>query len=156
MNTATLSDADLHKYAGEHIKYEVDMLVGATVATPSNDWFLHCSRVEAFAIHLRNLITFFYPTPNQKPTDVYAQDYVLNRANWNSTGRPLIPPELEDARNRAHREVGHLTTLRIAGTPAHKAWDMPGLIQKLKPTIMAFRVAADPNKLHPDTFVSVP
>jgi hypothetical protein len=88
------------------------------------------------------LIEFFYPS-NPDANDVLAADYV---ADWDAN-RPVITPFLESARARAGRELHHLTTQRIAGRPAHKAWDFDGISKNPKGVISAF-IALQPNIPH--------
>jgi hypothetical protein len=132
---------DLFSFAGEHLFYEAQMFV-VTRAIQPRDQFETNLKVEDFALHLKNLIEFFYPS-NPDPNDVLAADYV---ADWDSN-RPAITSLLESARARAGRELHHLTAQRIAGKPAHKAWDFDGISKDLKGVISAF-IALQPNIPH--------
>jgi hypothetical protein len=62
-----------------------------------------------------------------------------------------ITPLLESARARAGRELHHLTAQRIAGRPAHKAWDFDGISKDLKGVISAF-IGFQPNIPHGTIF----
>src|SRR5664279_5058631 len=84
-------------------------------------------KVEGFALHLKNLIEFFYPS-NPDANDVLAADYV---ADWD-VNRPAITPLLESARARASRELHHLTVQRVTGKAAHKEWDFDGISEELR------------------------
>ena len=77
-----LSEGELRAFSGEHILYEISMLVqcgqlltstfksqSATVAA-----VLRYAVIESFAIHVRNLVDFLYPT-NERATDVLADDF---------------------------------------------------------------------------------
>ena len=77
--------------------------------------------VELFGLHLRNLITFLYPTRNQQDTDVYARDYFSDKGEWERIAPPLSAT-LDTARRRANKELGHLTTERIDGFQDRKKW----------------------------------
>lgn len=96
-------------------------------------------KVESTVLHLRNLIEFFYPT-NPRKDDVMAEDYI---PDWRNR-RPTISPLLEKARERAGKELAHLTTKRITGTPAHKAWEFDTISADLKNVAAAF-IALNPN-----------
>jgi hypothetical protein len=89
--------------------------------------------VEDTVLHLRNLIEFFYPV-RPKVDDVIAEHYV---ANWNTKG-PAISPVLEKARERANKQLHHLTTQRIAGTPPEKRWDFVAISKEMKVVVAAF------------------
>jgi hypothetical protein len=102
-------------------------------AMKPRDQFETNLKAEAFGLHLRNLIEFFYPS-NPHPDDVLAADYV---ADWNAK-RPAITPLLESARARAGKELHHLTAQRTAGRPSHKAWDFEGIGKELKDVVSAF------------------
>jgi hypothetical protein len=123
---------DLFSFAGEHLFYEAQMFVVCRAIKP-RDQFEANLKVEGFVLHLRNLIEFFYPS-NPHADDVLAVDYV---ANWDAK-RPAIPPLLESARARAGKELHHLTAHRVAGRPAHKAWDFDAIGQELKGVVSAF------------------
>jgi len=123
---------DLFAFAGEHLFYEAQMFVVCRAIKP-RDQFEANLKVEGCALHLRNLIEFFYPSA-PRVDDVLAADYV---ANWDAR-RPAITPLLESARARANKELHHLTAHRISGRPAHKAWDFEGLSKELKGVVSAF------------------
>jgi len=86
--------------------------------------------IESCTLHLRNLVDFFYQS-NAKADDVIAADYV---ADWDKKC-PAISSLLEKARTRANKEVAHLTTKRIAGSPPEKAWDFDAVSAELRPAI---------------------
>ena len=147
-----LTDKELLEYSEEHLFYEVEMLLNVcSVRIESLPQIFRNMRVESFAIHLRNLIIFFYPTSTVFPTDVYATHFFSDSTKW----RRLCPPfsqTLKDAKKRADKEVGHLTTERIAGTnDPHKEWDMSGLVNEITPIIKLFCASADKSKLHTRT-----
>jgi hypothetical protein len=123
---------DLFSFAGEHLFYEAQMFVVCRAVKP-RDQFETNLKAEGFALHLRNLIEFFYPS-NPHVDDVLAADYA---ANWDAK-RPAITPLLENARVRAGKELHHLTAQRIAGRPSHKPWDFDGISKDLKGVISAF------------------
>jgi hypothetical protein len=123
---------DLFAFAGEHLFYEAQMFVVCRAIKP-RDQFEANLKAEGFAIHLKNLIEFFYPS-NPHADDVIAADYV---PNWDAH-RPAITPLLESARARAGKELHHLTAQRVAGRPSHKAWDFDGIGKELKGVVSAF------------------
>ncbi len=123
---------DLFSFAGEHLFHEAQMFVICRAMKP-RDQFESSLKVEGFALHLKNLIEFFYPS-NPGADDVLAADYV---ANWDAHCPP-ITPLLESARARAGKELHHLTAQRIAGRPSHKEWDFDGVGKELQGVVSAF------------------
>jgi hypothetical protein len=65
--------------------------------------------MESFSIHLRGVLDFLYPTSNPRSDDVVAAQYV---PDWPQT-RPPIPFDMDIARQRCHKEIMHLTTMRL-------------------------------------------
>ena len=140
MKTRPFDDAYLLAYSAEHVTYEVDMFFGMVeMLSPLNKIGassvaeakrLNFAMIEAFVIHLRNLIEFFYPNI-LRPTSVVATDFCTT---W-QTVRPTISAVLENARVRANKELAHLTTNRLAGIPSAKQWDPPALAGEIKPLL---------------------
>lgn len=144
--TQPFGDAYLLAYSAEHVRYEFDMFnwLGQVCGNPTvrlrapsseDATRLNNVLVESFAIHVRNVIDFLY-MDTSKPTDVVAADF-FPRADWAQT-RPPISPSLNAARVRANKEIAHLTTDRIAGSPPEKAWDFAGLAAELRPVLRLF------------------
>jgi hypothetical protein len=151
---AHLSDPEALAYSQEHVYYEIEMLflIGqlldrASAPTSPREQVVFNALVQSFAIHLRNLIMFLYPD-RVYPTDVLATDFVADLGAW-QRNLPAISGTLKDAKTRAHKEVAHLSTERIAGTPPDKAWDGPGLIAEIKALLDNFVQHASPNRLAP-------
>jgi hypothetical protein len=172
--------AELQTYSAEHLVYELQMLFGAvraatndpwSFATQSNDltttngpvlqsawvgmepWFQKNSRIEAFATHLRNLITFLFPDEYPlKPDDVAAHHFISAPDPLQAwlAARPALSVSLRDAKVRADKELAHLTTRRIAGAPDQKAWPIAALATELASILKIFVTAADPSRLAPE------
>jgi hypothetical protein len=58
-----------------------------------------------------------------------------------------MSPQLELARMRVSKELAHLTTDRISGSPMRKRWDVGALAAELRPVLRDFVAKADPAKL---------
>jgi hypothetical protein len=99
---------------------------GAKLAAPNATDAARLSNalIESFVVHLRNVTNFLY-LDKPKATDVVAADS-FDPGVWTSL-RPAISATLKNARVRANKEVAHLTTDRISGSPPRKAWDFGGL-----------------------------
>ena len=152
MKTKDLTIEQLHQYFMEHIRYEIQMLLNATSAIrqslPVPRGVEHMP-VESYAIHLRNLITFLYPPHPPRDSDVCAKDFFVKENTWAEI-RPVLDESLENARIRANKEIGHLTTLRQSGTPESKQWDVKKLSAELLPLIKLFAESADKVKIDSD------
>jgi|SRR3989344_7497931 len=148
-----ISDQELLDYSKEHLYYEVEMLltVGGVLLTEFLGETSHVHKnalIESFVVHLRTVITFLYPTAIIKETDMYAKYFFSDPRAWEAI-RPNPSRTLEAARQRAHKEVGHLTTERIAGAhDAEKEWPVRELLEEIKPILILFCTSADKNKLH--------
>ena len=148
-----LSNPELIAYSKEHVHYEVWMLVecvnllsrrpfeteSEVVAT-----LLRNTVTESFAIHLRNLVDFLYPGTHVKPTDVLADDFFPQGKR--PAAFPAIPSKLQAARERAHKQVSHLTTGRLNPGDPGKEWRGELVIETLN-VLVEFVRQASPNKL---------
>ena len=148
LKTKDFSEQQLLDYFTEHVRYEVQMLLNATsgilqkLKVPQG---LQHMAVESYAMHLRNLITFLYPS-SLRDTDIYAKDFFIEEETWKKV-RPELSETLVKAKIRADREVGHLTIFRQNGTPTGKEWDVKNLTGELMPLINLCCESADKVKL---------
>ena len=99
------------------------------------------TQIESFMAHLRNLIEFLF-TLRPGDTDVAAVDFCAPGA-WN----PVISQTLSDAKRRVNKELAHLTTDRISGSPSRKQWDFTRLAHELRLQLQDFVARADSAKL---------
>lgn len=148
-----MTDNELLAYSQEHLFYEIQMFLDVSKLNFGNILnkdirkLLNNIKTESFVIHLRNLITFLYPTKSVSKTDVYAKNFFSNPDLWEST-RPPISQTLENARNRAHKEMGHITTERISGiNDPKKSWEIKQLTDEIVPILKLFCDSADKSKL---------
>lgn len=149
-----LSDQELQKYAREHVYYELWMflrlgqyLMGAPPSGDEQERVVRNAVIESFVIHLRNLIAFLYSVRVQTK-DIIAADYFRDPNDW-YTKRPPISRELRIARERSHKEIIHLTTERIAGTPPQKGWPIPALVREIKELMRLFAALASAERMDP-------
>jgi hypothetical protein len=154
-----LSEEGLRTKASHHLGYEIETLWLVSHALMEKqrlmtdqahvitlrDHVAKMALIEAFATHLRNLIDFLY-IGSPKPDDVVAEDFFEAPAVW----RPDPPepsPILARARERANKEIVHLTTKRIEGTPPEKGWAVPELLVEITPLLEQFAAGASPKRL---------
>jgi hypothetical protein len=137
-----LSDAYLIDYSGKHLLHELNMfwqLAGKVQKLERS--FMLSALLESFAIHLRNLIGFFYGS--RYLTDVIAANFFDDPRAWS----PTMSRTLREARKRVNKEVGHLTQGRKSGdTPD---WNAAGLFNEIEAVAKDFAVKASSKKLHP-------
>jgi hypothetical protein len=142
--TGQLNEEELLSYFSEHVLYEIKQLINATYAInkrlPIHNG-LQNTVVKSFAIHLRNLITFLYPF-NRQEDDVCAEDFFCEAMTWENL-RCKKSDTLQNAKKRADKEVGHLTTARQFGTPKSKEWDVVTLTEEVMPIIKLFCESSD-------------
>jgi hypothetical protein len=144
-----MTDHELVEYADEHLLYEIEMMrqswdAPRTGGRSGADWAIDQALLEASALHGRVLIEFLYPSKNPREDDVVAHYYVSD-ADWNEI-RPPMTPRMSTHRERASREVAHLTTGRIGGTPKHKDWTIEGL-QDVERALRVFARRASATRL---------
>ncbi len=146
MPARPFADEYLLTYSGEHVFYEVRMMafpaeiksgrinppIFSDVDVQKN---IKNILVESFGLHLRNLIDFLYIDKPQE-TDVIAGDF-LSTGTWAAL-RPALSSKLDSARKRANKELAHLTTNRITGSPLEKKWDILGLVGEIKVPLKKF------------------
>ncbi len=120
--------------SSNHLHYELQMFqglvrgMGSGIAGERN--VISNSLVEAFAIHVRVLIHFFYSSPIKD--DVVAEDFI---ENWEI---PNMTEILEVAKDRADKEVAHLTFARLKVTPDQKGWNFLEISNDLQAVINKF------------------
>jgi hypothetical protein len=90
--------------------------------------------LEAFTIHVRALLDFFYPGKSPWPDDVLAEHFI---PDW-AIRRPAISDLLLKAHSRVGKEVAHLTYTREKVTPETKPWDFIGIERDMSVIIDAF------------------
>ncbi len=126
------------------------LLAAAPLPATDEEQFAANVHIEAFTIHVRQLIDFLWVdrTERSRADDAFAADYFAPH-EWANL-RPKRPPILSDA---LHKKIGwgvaHLTYGRARSTPEDKRWDYDGLARGLAPALVCFVDHVDPAKLEP-------
>ena len=127
----------------EHLFYEVQMTFDLarrlTMGAGTHpDLTLWNAQIEAFTLHLRQLIDFFWCERERfKSGDAFAADY-FDEGEW-ATLRPARPAILDSAlKRKVGWGVAHLTYERAWVTPADKHWDVQNLARALAPAVVRF------------------
>jgi hypothetical protein len=139
----------------EHLLYEVQMTFYlAAVLGEARIPVLHQmslnAQIEAFTIHVRQMIDFLWLDRSQSPesSDVYAADYFAP-GEWAGL-RPERPEILNAAlRRKIGWGVAHLTHKRALSTESDKQWDFLGIGRALAPAVICFADNVDRGKLVP-------
>jgi len=138
-----MTDAELTKFSGEHLLHELEMFEWAAGAESYLDGRLHDAVVESWVAHLRNLMLFFCHSRSDTD-DVIAADFLDNPADWSQSESAT----LKAARERANKELSHLTEKRkYVGDPA-KPWEVDALGAEIASMAAAFGAKASEKKLH--------
>lgn len=150
------SDEQLFDYSGEHLLYELEIFEYIVTNFPTEASFQLSVFLESFAIHLRNLIDFFYVSPGEaREDDIVAGDFFDVPDKWNPGALLAI---LEAARHRANKEVSHITYKRKSATDKTKPWFVSELFREVNAVARRFVGEASRNRLHPEVvrFLTTP
>jgi hypothetical protein len=141
------ADQQLLDYSEEHLLYELQLFRWVAENLPRDNGFPLSALLESFAIHLRNLIDFFYTQPGDaRNDDLVAADFFDLPSAWNPGA---IPKSLADARERANKEVSHITYKRKGGSDPTKPWPVADLFNEVHAVSAKFSAGASSMKLHP-------
>jgi hypothetical protein len=141
------ADQQLLDCSEEHLLYELQLFRWVAENLPRDNGFPLSASLESFAIHLRNLIDFFYTQPEKAwNDDLVAADFFDLPSAWNPGA---IPKSLTDARERANKEVSHITYKRKGGSDPTKPWPVADLFKEVHAVSAKFAAGASSMKLHP-------
>ena len=154
-------NADLFSFSEHHIHYDVNMFFEmASVQSRlnrNNDFLralatINTGLTESFALHLRNIIVFFY---NDTPAelDVVAADFCAE-GTWIET-RPSLTRTLSIAKKRANKALLLLTMERNSLAGPEKPWDFEGISAEIKLVLLLFVKTANPERLAPRVALAV-
>jgi hypothetical protein len=147
-----LDDSALLAYSAEHLIYELWMLdrlnnwPSSLQVHPAEAQIIINALIESWVVHLRNLLDFLYPTFCKADDVVAAHFFPTEESYLACVGE--ISEKLKDARDRAHKEIAHLTIKRKAGAPKGKEWDRPDLTNDVLVLMKRFAQEASPTRLH--------
>jgi hypothetical protein len=151
-----ISDQDLTRWAREHLVYEARMLAFTAIRlaerhgiprNPESNALL-----ESFVVHVRCLRDFLWGDRNDRqPMDAFATDF-CEEGKWESE-RGAVPPAITeiDERNRAGREVVHLSYHRLGVEAAAKDWEVSEVYMEIEAALAKFAILALPSRLDDKT-----
>lgn len=149
-----LTNHQLLEFSGEHVFYEILMFFYCTQELnklyisnyDSINQLYKNIIIEGFVLHLRNILAFLYLT-KIKDDDVVAEYFFGNPNDWKKI-RPGLPIILRNSMTRANKELAHLTTKRITGTPSQKSWPIKEISKEIISILKLFISNASMGKLH--------
>ncbi|MGP8337663.1 MAG: hypothetical protein ACT6FC_05445 [Methanosarcinaceae archaeon] len=136
---ANVIDQDKLQKASDHLWYEIWMyqrLVDGMSSGVFGKGPLNNAVLEAFAIHIRALIHFFFDDSSNYD-DVLAIHFFSTPDNWRKISPPLTDV-LEKAKKRANKEIAHLTYSRQEVTPEKKPWEFIPIYKDLEEVVNVF------------------
>ncbi len=141
------TDAEALDYA-EHLKYELSMLAQTRGMGGSSfpAGHVHNALVESYAIHLRNWIDFFF-AKNPQDDDVTYRDFLPPGSTWQPA--PALSAALKLAKERANKEIAHMTSKRYKGADPMKWWDH-NWASEIASILRDFAKEASPARLDPE------
>lgn len=127
------------KELGEHLKYEIWMF-RETCGQLNLCQKTHFERnllLESLPTHIRILTNFFYGE-KKYCNDLVAQDFLPNNVNWMNE-RPPQTKLLNDAKNKADKQLAHLSRWRVKIEKDNKkGWDWQGIGEDIEKVIKNF------------------
>jgi hypothetical protein len=140
----SFTDAWLLHYSEEHLMHELSMLweTGDALLRHKNGSVEYTALLESFAVHLRNLIEFFFFDASRDY--VRAEHFLDDPASWS----PAKPAEITKLYGCGSNEVEHLTRNRISGNPPEKEWNVPSSLSIIETVAKDFVAKASAKKLY--------
>lgn len=123
----------------EHLKYEIYMFreTYRQLNLCSRTLFERNLLLESLPAHTRVLIDFFYGERKYN-NDLIAQDFLPTTVDWKNE-RPLQTQLLKDAKNKADKQLAHLSRWRIKiARDNKKDWDWQGISRDIEEIIKIF------------------
>lgn len=104
--------------------------------------------LESFAIHLRQLLDFFYRTSKVKQDDVLAMDYFAeNPELWSEAISELPEIDYQAIKDRVSQLVAHLTYKRDEILRTQRAWEVTEYKSHVLSVTRAFYASVDKSLL---------
>jgi hypothetical protein len=150
------TDEELRAFS-RHLLYEIEMLahtaswlytimVVAEDPDPKTRSTLRNAMLEAWALHLRNLLSFIYDDRPGKGAAV-AADFV--NGDWQQL-RGELPPVLRLARTKASKEVAHLLYRRAKLSDGQRTWHLAPILVELSKVLHRFLDSVPDTRLQRD------
>lgn len=141
----TDDDAANRDYLKEHFVYEVDMLMFSfsrlaellKTRNEGEDLGSKNMMLEDFILHARNLRNFFYGP--EKKEDAFAKHFVKDIIRWSRARRKERErPGIIEIRDRASKELAHLTYKRKCEVSEKKNWPCSTILREILEVVDGF------------------
>ena len=122
-----------------HLKYEIDIFreTCSQLNLCQKTQLERNLLLESLPAHIRILINFFYGE-KKYCNDLVAQDFLPNNINWIKE-RPPQTKLLDDAKNKADKQLAHLSRWRVKIEKDNKkGWDWQGISGDIEKVIKIF------------------
>jgi hypothetical protein len=104
------------------------------------------SIIEAFGIHLRALLDFFYlPHDIRHKEDIRAEDYFTNPDDWRKRRPKINQKQLLSIKNRISKEIAHMTSRRNP-MKSRKKWETSKYMRRIDKLVEIF-ISSCPNSV---------
>lgn len=123
------------------LAYEIDMFRKTCRIFFSGDrrpLFWHNLLIESLALHTRVLIDFFYCDIKKYDDDIIAQDLLSPNIIWSEL-RPQLSEILKEAKEKADKQLAHLSKVRITlEKEGRKGWKIFDIFNEMNRIIEYF------------------
>jgi hypothetical protein len=135
--------------ASKPVEYEIRKFreTHNALATEEYPPEFHDQLVEAYALHLRNLIEFLYDKPEKN--HIRATHYFSDPERWRSIAGKRSAT-LGKAQGQASEQVNHLTYGRVGLTQEEKGWLIGELSLEIVGVLAKFLKHADEDRMGPE------
>jgi hypothetical protein len=156
---APIPDDQLKRWAREHLVYEGRMLSFTAVRLLEREGISRDPEsnalLEAFAVHVRCLRDFLWGQRRNQPMDAFADDFCDGGVWERKRGpEPAALDEIGD-RNRAGREVVHLTYHRLSIDAEKKDWDCGEIYVEIVDALAVLAEFAVPTRMDDETRIAL-
>lgn len=144
---------DYLRRASVEIWYEYSMFCQLAKGLASGvfeEGLVRNATLEAFLLHARTLIEFFY-NASPRRDDIVAQDFMPISVTWTEICPP-ISTVLENVRQRAGKHLAHLTYDRLEVKPETKPWPFLEILSGVAAPLRVFLQYVPRNMLSDDWF----
>jgi hypothetical protein len=123
-----------------HLRYETQMFFSTPAMFSNNsDPAIKNAALESFAMHMRNLCSFFDFFGNKFLTDITLSDFQSHGLNWQKPDMDITDKDFLFLQfKRANKQVAHLTKDRLFSANPEWPWDLGRIVNLLQPTITSF------------------
>jgi hypothetical protein len=138
MTRARRNEPELQE-ASKHLLYGLSQLACSVerLAEGEGDRVIYNALIESFVGHVRSTMEFFDSRPGAHADDIIAADFFDDPSSWIHV-MPGWSSDLDRVRERANKQLAHLSYRRIGITVQDKRWSFIVIAQAIEPVVCAF------------------